>query len=164
MLPIQFGKPFADKPESMAAPTRITDFRVLLDTGFLIALYDRHDAAHLAAVQWLRQFQGRFLTVVPVVTETCFFLATEDKAVLLERIAEGWIELAPLDAQACRRVAVILRKYAQLKPDLADACLVWLAETSGINSIVTVDERDFGTYRIGGRRKFDLLPWRVESM
>jgi predicted nucleic acid-binding protein len=161
---MRFGKLFADKPESVAAPTKTTDLRVLLDTGFLVALYDRHDAAHLAAVQWLRQFQGRFLTVVPVVTEACFFLATEDKSVLLERIAEGWIELAPLDAQACRRVAVILRKYSQLKPDLADACLVWLAETSGIHKIVTVDERDFVTYRIGGRRKFDLLPWCMTHM
>ena len=95
-----------------------------------------------------------------VITEACFFLATEDKAKLLDRIADGWIIVLPLGTKAYARVATVLRKYASLKPDLADACLVWLAERTGVHGIVTVDVRDFSAYRIGGRSKFDLLPWQ----
>ena len=146
----------------MATSTKSTKStaRVLLDTGFLVALYDANDALHEAARQWLWQFRGQFITVDPVITEACFFLATEDKAKLLDRIADGWITVVPLGSQAYARVAAILRKYASLKLDLADACLVWLAERTGVHGIVTVDVRDFSAYRIGGRSKFDLLPWQ----
>ena len=143
----------------MTASAKFTA-RVLLDTGFLVALYDANDALHEASRQWLWQFRGRFITVDHVITEACFFLATEDKAMLIDRIADGWITVVPLGSQAYARVAAILRKYASLKPDLADACLVWLAESTGVHGIVTVDVRDFSTYRIGGRSKFDLLPWQ----
>ena len=136
---------------------------VLLDTGFLIALYDQTDSLHQSARAWLRSFRGNFVCTDQVITETCFFLPTEDKALLLEQLSGGYIDLVSLDAQAYRRVATILRKYADLKPDLTDACLVWLAEKTGIHAIVTVDVNDFSTYRIGGRAKFDLLPWQAAS-
>ena len=134
----------------MATPTKSTA-RVLLDTGFLVALYDANDALYEASRQWLRQFRGQFITVDQVITEACLFLATEDIAKLLNQIADGWITVVPVDSQACARVAAILRKYASLKPGLADACLVWLAESTCVHGIVTVDVRDFGTYRIVGR-------------
>ena len=143
----------------MTASAKFTA-RVLLDTGFLVALYDANDALHEASRQWLWQFRGQFITVDHVITEACFFLATEDKAKLIDRIVDGWITVMPLGCQAYARVAAILRKSASLKPDLADACLVWLAESTGVHGIVTVDVRDFSTYRIGGRSKFDLLPWQ----
>jgi predicted nucleic acid-binding protein len=73
---------------------------VLLDTGFLVALYDANDALHEAARQWLWQFRGQFITVDHVITEACFFLATEDNAKLLDRIADGWITIMPLGMQA----------------------------------------------------------------
>lgn len=143
----------------MTSPAKSTA-RVLLDTGFLVALYDANDALHEASRQWLWQFRGKFITVDHVITEACFFLATEDKTKLLDRIVDGWITVVPLGPQAYARVATIQRKYAILKPDLADACLVWLAESTGVHGIVTVDVRDFSAYRIGGRSKFDLLPWQ----
>jgi uncharacterized protein len=136
---------------------------ILLDAGFLIALCDRNDTLHTAARQWLRQFHGRFITVDHVITETCFFLATDDKSLLLDLIAKGWITVEPMTPQAYARVAAILRKYADMDPDLADACLVWLAETTGLRGILTVDINDFSAYRIGGRAKFDLLPWQLAS-
>ena len=146
----------------MNAQVSITS-AVLLDTGFLVALYDRSDSLHQAARAWLRSFRGKFVCTDHVITETCFFLPTEDKALLLEQLTRGYIDMVCLDSKAYGRVATILRKYADLKPDLTDACLVWLAEKTGIHAIVTVDTNDFSTYRIGGRAKFDLLPWQSAS-
>lgn len=41
---------------------------------------------------------------------------------------------------------------------LADASLVWVAEQSGIVEVVTLDETDFGIYRLpGGQRLTNLL-------
>jgi predicted nucleic acid-binding protein len=60
------------------------------------------------------------------------------------------------DAAAYRRIGAILRKYADLRPDWADASLVWAAEDTGIHHIATLDVRDFSAYRIHGRNKFIL--------
>ena len=43
--------------------------------------------------------------------------------------------------------------------DLADAALVWLAGESGLRRILTVDERDFGVYRLKGGKRFEVIPW-----
>ncbi|HEX6001573.1 MAG TPA: hypothetical protein VFZ16_19595 [Hyphomicrobiaceae bacterium] len=43
--------------------------------------------------------------------------------------------------------------------DFADATLVRLAEREVLTTIITVD-RNFEVYRIGGRKRFRLLPKR----
>ena len=42
--------------------------------------------------------------------------------------------------------------------DFADATLVYLAKRESLSTILTVDQADFDTYRIGGRRRFRVLP------
>ena len=42
--------------------------------------------------------------------------------------------------------------------DYADATLVVLAEEIGSDVIFTTDRRDFGVYRIRGRRPFRIVP------
>ena len=44
--------------------------------------------------------------------------------------------------------------------DLADATLVLLAERESLTTILTVDNDDFETYRIGGRKRFRVVPGR----
>jgi uncharacterized DUF497 family protein len=47
---------------------------LLVDTGFLVALYIRGDTLHQAALAYLRQNQLPLQTASPVIVETCFFL------------------------------------------------------------------------------------------
>jgi uncharacterized protein len=42
--------------------------------------------------------------------------------------------------------------------DFADATLVYLAKRESLSVIVTVDQSDFATYRIEGKRQFRVLP------
>jgi predicted nucleic acid-binding protein len=42
--------------------------------------------------------------------------------------------------------------------DYADATLVVMAEEIGADLVFATDRRDFGTYRIGGRRRFRIVP------
>ena len=60
------------------------------------------------------------------------------------------------DSTAYGRIAELLRKYADIDPDWADVSLVWLAETIGITRIATLDVADFSTYRVHGRKRFEL--------
>lgn len=134
----------------------MNDDAVLLDTGVLVALLDRNDAWHARAAQWMGAFHGRLHTVEAVLVETAFFLSARQRAQLAELAAGPTLTLHHPDAAGLSRIAQLLSKYADQDPDWADAALIWLAESAGIDRIATVDQRDFGVYRIQGRRKFRL--------
>lgn len=55
---------------------------LLVDTGFLVALYIRGDSLHSAAVEWLQQNRSPLQTVAPVIVEACFFLDPSGKDAL----------------------------------------------------------------------------------
>ena len=42
--------------------------------------------------------------------------------------------------------------------DFADATLVYLAKRGSLSVIITVDQADFATYRIEGKRQFRIVP------
>ena len=129
---------------------------VLVDTGWLVALHARDDPLHASAVRWLRDCDEPLHTVEPVLAETAFFLPARQRAGLAGLAADGVLQVHHPDAAGHARMAEILRKYADLDPDWADAALVWLAESAGVHRIATVDRTDFGLYRIHGRRRFEL--------
>jgi predicted nucleic acid-binding protein len=131
---------------------------VLLDTGVLVALLHADDARHAAATRWLAACKAKLHTVEAVFCETAFFLPAHRRAMLADLAASGTIHLHQPEAAAYKRVAAIMRKYANLDPGWADATLVWLAEETGIHRIATLDVRDFTAYRIHGRTKFLLEP------
>lgn len=129
---------------------------VLLDTGPLVALYARDDHRHVAVARWMAGFSGVLHTVEPVLTEAAYFLPIRTRIVLAELAATGALCVHRPDATGFLRIAAMLRKYADLDPDWADICLVWLAESTGIHRIATLDIADFSVYRIHGRKRFEL--------
>lgn len=133
--------------------------RLVVDTGFLVALYLRGDSLHEQAVQFLQNSRAPLLTVSPVVVEACHFLNTRGKVELLKWIEKGGLSVAELPIDAYQVLAVHLEKYADLDIDLADAALIWLAELVGELQILTVDRRDFAAFRMKGRKRFDLVQW-----
>lgn len=133
---------------------------VIVDTGFLVALFDERERGHAAAAAWLSGHHGPVLTVEAVLSEAAFFLPVHVRPALGDVVAEKGLEVRSPDAPGYRRIATLMRKYAAQDPDWADAALVWLAEATGIRRILTVDERDFSIYRIHGRQSFDLVDWR----
>jgi hypothetical protein len=77
---------------------------------------------------------------------------------LLGGFQSGLLELAHLDQEAAPWLADFLHRYEKLGAQLADAALVYLAEREGIDTVFTLDRRDFSVYRMGGRRSLTLLP------
>lgn len=133
----------------------------IVDTGAVVALVNRDDRHHTAALDWFRRFRGRLLTTEAVVTETAYVLAASPPhqaaaLVWFERArAAGLLEVAPVADYAA--LARIIAQYADLPCDYADASLIALAEQTGVNAIVTIDQRDFSVYRLRGRRRFRIL-------
>jgi len=134
--------------------------RVLVDTGPLVAILDDKDARHRACVQALAALDGPLYTCWPVITEVAWLLRHSPGAVrqLLDSINTPFVELLPLEGPEVRPIAELLEKYESIRPQLADAALVYLARRERIETIFTLDRRDFSIYRTGGGRSFRILP------
>lgn len=146
----------AARARSPARPGAAAARGVLLDTGPLVALYARDDPRHRAVNDWLAGFEGELHTVESVITEVAYFLPPRMRPVLADLAARGVLHLHHPDAAGFERIAALLHKYADRDPDWADIALVWLAETTGIHRIATLDIADFSVYRIHGRKRFEL--------
>ena len=132
---------------------------VLVDTGFLVALFRPSDRLRTAAREFLRDNVHQLATVSAVIVETCFFLDPEGKSRLLEWIDRGALSVADLPVSAYADIRGLILRYADRDIDFADAAMVWFADNSGCRTILTVDRRDFGIYRLAKGRRFELLNW-----
>ena len=134
---------------------------IIADTGFWLALADQQDTHHQAAKQKLREIDERLITTWCVVTETCYLLLKR-KGVLaqskfMESLANGAFETFNLKPDHAQKTAQLIQKYGNLPMDLADASLVILAEELGHGRILSVDYRDFNTYRWKNTQPFQNL-------
>lgn len=75
---------------------------------------------------------------------------------ILENVETGIFQIPIHLSQSATGLRQIFRKYKDREVDLADACLVYLAEQLDTGEILTLD-RDFEVYRWGGNKRFKLL-------
>jgi predicted nucleic acid-binding protein len=132
---------------------------IAVDTGYFYALTDRRDAWHGRALACAALLDGEpLVTTWPVLTEACHLLAgrlgAEFATELMADVVDGGISVWSPPVDMLARVPPLMRKYASLPMDLADASLVLLAEHLGHGRILTTDTRDFGAYRWKSRKPF----------
>lgn len=134
---------------------------VVVDSGFLIGLFDETDPLHNRCRGFLRDYRGGFLTTEAVLTEALALLSHAQQMRCLEWLGDAaQAGLLAVDREAVdfRAVEKLARKYADLPMDFADASVVLLATRSGVREILTADRRDFAVYRLSGRARFiDVL-------
>ena len=133
--------------------------RLLVDSGFLIALGQKRDPLHDNAERFLKDYSGKLVTTSAVIVETCFFFGNQGKLQLLDWVQSGGLGVAEVPVSSYPDLAAIIRKYSDQDIDFTDAALVWLADNSGIRGILTVDRADFSVFRLKGGRRFDLIDW-----
>jgi uncharacterized protein len=134
--------------------------RILVDTGPLVAILSSEDEYHAACVSTLREMSGPLLSCWPVITEAAWLLRKSPRAVqqLLRSIDGGFLELLPLAGAEAEAIAALMKRYEDIHPQLADIVLVYLANRERIDTIFTLDQRDFSTYRSGRRTTFRIVP------
>lgn len=132
----------------------------LVDTGPLVAIASVRDQHHELCVEQLRQLQPPLLTCWPVITEAAWLLRHQASAVerLLGSFEVGLLRLLILDEKALRWLATFLIRYRKMGAQIADGALVYLAEREGIDTVFTLDRRDFLIYRLADGRSLRILP------
>jgi predicted nucleic acid-binding protein len=134
---------------------------IIADTGFFVALANRKDRHHAAAVRAAASLRRPPITTWPVLTETCHLLADRLTPKAAETFiasgARGEYQIFSPAPESLQRVAALMKQYQDLPMDLADASLVLLAEHLGTGKIFSTDRRDFGAYRWKNRHPFENL-------
>lgn len=133
---------------------------MLVDTGPIVAILLENDQHHGSCVEQLRQITAPLLTCWPVITEAAWLLRAYPLAIrkLLESFDGRPFELASLGDQDLPGISAILEKYRGVGIQLADACLAHLADRERIETIFTLDRRDFGVLRLAHGRRPHLIP------
>jgi len=130
---------------------------VLLDTGPLVAYLSQRDRYRDWAVEQFSTLDLPFLTCEPVITEACFLVARNGMSPrhVLQTIERGAVQIDFQLAPEASEVEQAMRRYENVPMSLADACLVRLAEMSGL-PLCTLDS-DFEIYRTRRGRPLDLI-------
>lgn len=128
----------------------------LVDTGPLVALFDRRDKWHDTVKDFLARHQLAIVTTWPVLTEVYFLVEQHVWLDFLEWVNDGAVAIADIPGDEIKRILALSRKYKDLPMDFADASLIVLAEIQNQPDIITIDS-DFDVYRFGANRKFNNL-------
>lgn len=124
---------------------------IVVDSGPLLALFDRDDAHHARVIKVLKENADLVLyTTWPVLTETSALLASrvgiDTEIEFLEWVIAGGVTVEPLDNPDLDRMVELIGKYRDLPFDFADASVAALATRLGLDQIMSVDG-DFDVYR-----------------
>jgi predicted nucleic acid-binding protein len=123
---------------------------IIVDTGPLVALFDRRDSAHRRCVTTLKGIREPIRTTTPVLTEAFHMLGPHSLASdnLRRFVTDGGLGVWFLTAGALQRSFELMELYRDHPMDLADASMVVAAEELGLRKVFTLDRADFASYRI----------------
>lgn len=132
---------------------------ILVDTGPLVALFDRKDAAHDRCEGVLKGLREPLKTTIPVLTEAFHMLgpASRESDRLRDFVELRGLSLWYFDDRSLNRAFELMAIYADHPMDLADASIVVAAESLAARRVFTVDRNDFATYRVRrGHRTYSI--------
>ena len=132
----------------------------LIDTGAILALLDRTDRWHEVCLETFQQLRLPLVTSEAVLTELFQLVgdSRRETETVWKLISCGAIRLAVIEESALPEIHILMSRYWDRPMDFADATLVYLARREGLSTVFTVDQADFNTYRIEGRKRFRIFP------
>jgi predicted nucleic acid-binding protein len=138
------------------------DVSVLADTGALVAYLDRNDRWHEPCREAFAGLRLPLGTSLAVLTELFHLVGSQAREIdaASRLVRSGILTVLPIGDADLPDVCDLMHKYRDRPMDFADATLVRLADRESITTVFTVDHDDFETYRIGGRRRFRIVPAR----
>lgn len=134
----------------------------LIDTGAILAILQESDRWHEPCQDAFRQLLFPLLTSEAVLTEL-FHLVGNNRAEMETAwnfMRSGAVVVGTIEDAELPQLRSLMLQYWDRPMDFADATLVHLANRESLSTILTVDQADFATYRLAGKRRFQVLPLR----
>ncbi|MCC6127941.1 MAG: PIN domain-containing protein [Chlamydiae bacterium] len=125
--------------------------KLLVDTGFMVALFNALDEHYTEARKIVEKIKGLKWYTTSFVVQEIFWLLSKRKSFsiaceFLQKVPSLFV-LPNLPQDWPQQVSNILCRYSTAKIDLADASLVVLADHLKTGLIVSVDRKDFSVLR-----------------
>ncbi len=119
-----------------------------IDSGPLIALFDKNDKYHNKVLAFLKSYDGKLITTWAVVTEVTHMLSFNLKVQIdfLRWIDRGGLEVIEITDKDLEKIIHFMEKYTNIPMDLADGSLLVVAQNLQIRDIVSIDS-DYDIYR-----------------
>jgi predicted nucleic acid-binding protein len=104
--------------------------------------------------------QPPLLTTWAVLTEVFWLIRGDSMAIntLFTMLEGGLVEIDPLAGDAVIWLRAFMSKYQDIGVQVADASICYLAEKHEIDTVFTLDRRDFSIYRIKGNQALKIIP------
>ena len=130
----------------------------IVDTGPLVAFFDRAEQHHGWVAERFGELDAPLLVCEPVLAEAMYLLARYPKApdAVLELIGNGALSVAFRTDEHADTLRKLLQKYRDTPMSLADACIVRMSEIHDRHTVLTLDS-DFLVYRKHGRTTLPLI-------
>jgi uncharacterized protein len=134
--------------------------RAVADTGPLIAIVRKREKSHKKCVAALKALRPPLLTCWPVLTEAACLLRDEPGGIraIAGLVASRSLRLVELDEEALHWIVAYVERYKSVGAQMADAAVMYIAETEGIETVFTLDRRDFSVYRTTDDRALAIVP------
>ena len=136
--------------------------RILADTSFLYAIYDRSDKHHEQTREIINAGQIEIVLPDVVLGEALYLLKARIGIHGVVKCLNGLVTaqvplepITPIDLLRIREITII---YADAQLDFVDCCIMALAERLNITQIFTFDHRDFSIFRPKHCDYLELLP------
>lgn len=122
--------------------------KTIIDSGPLIALFDRSDKYHSKVLDFIKSYKGKLVTSWAVITEVSHMLDFNLQVQIdfLKWCERGGIEVYDISRTEISNIRIMMEKYIDVPMDLADATLMYIANKENIKNIVSIDS-DFDIYR-----------------
>lgn len=132
--------------------------KVLVDSGPLIALFDKSDRYHLKVLEFLKSFKGSLITSWAVITEVSHMLDFNLKVQIdfLRWCSIGGVEIYNISQDELAQIITMMEKYSNIPMDLADSSLMFIASKEKIKNILSIDS-DFDIYRTFKKQSLNNL-------
>lgn len=129
---------------------------VAIDTGLIVALFDRRDKHHLLAVQFVAGLKHRGFVTGGVIAEVMWLLDFRLDAQLdfLTWIRRDAVDVVMEQSEDWNRIGELMAKYSDLPMDYADAAVCAACERQDTRLIATLDS-DFDVYRFRNRQRYE---------
>ena len=133
----------------------------IADTGFAVALSNQKDQFHADAKRVYAQ-QTHILLPQTVLAEVAYLLHRDAGSAqlvqFLTALPTSRFQPTCLTEKDLARSAEILKRYSDSRIDFVDASVMAVAERCSLDTILTLDRRDFSIYKPTHCSAFTLLP------
>jgi predicted nucleic acid-binding protein len=133
---------------------------ILIDAGPLVALATPEDQYHRQCVDALNELPLPYVTTWCVLAEAAWLVIrpVEFLQSIANSCSSGSLEIRHLNSDALPWITTFLRRYQSIRAQLADASLMYIAEQEKIETIFTLDRRDFSLYRTSRKGSLKVVP------